>query len=149
MKVDLITAPPPLRFGEGENRFALFLKKITGTERAKILDACMDRRFAAIEAAILPIVIAWDNVTDASGVPLQFESINDHREKVSHLDEFLGALPVKLHMECIVGILAFIGVPRKDLDGMAQAFADLGGTEIDANPTKPPAESTAASAATS
>ena len=144
MKLNLFENPPPLWFGEGEDeKFALMLRPCTEADRMHILDS-LSIGLAALQAAVNRLVIGWQEVCDAQGMPISFEAMDVDRRKVCNLGRFLGAVPLALQFQVLTAIVAFIGLPTSSLAGIAATLP--GGETVDARPTEKPASATPAGA---
>lgn len=135
MKVSF-AEPPPLTFGEGENSFALILRRCTADHRMMALDAIQRNSYQSLQDVVKDIVTDWQNVLDENGRPIPFMKPDEKRGGVNHLDEFLAAVPLKLHTEIIAGLMAFMGFDPE----LCRAITDIipDGGEINLDPTSPP-----------
>lgn len=142
MKIDIISPPPPLTFGEGDNKFQLHLKRFTGGDRAAVLDAmvALENPVAQINHAIERIIETWSGVCDTGGNPIQMIVKDDAGNETNLLGKFLGALPAEMHLAVLSGILAFMDIPDGIVDRMAKVFKSSKNTKTD--PTAPPAADT-------
>lgn len=139
MKIDIISPPPPLTFGDGDNAFKLHLTRFTGSDRAAVLDAmvAVENPVAQINHAIERIIETWSGVCDADGNQIPMIVTDDAGNKTNRLGKFLGALPAETHIEVLAGILAFMDIPDGIIDRMAKVFKSSRGLKTD--PTAPPA----------
>lgn len=113
MKIDIISKPPALPFGKGEDQFSILLERWTGEQRALILDACMDGgSIQALQFACQRIVGDWQNVCDENNNPIPILR-EDEKGKRSLFGEFMGAIPITLQLDVLTGIVAFVGIPRE------------------------------------
>ena len=120
MKIDIISKPPPLPFGEGVDGFKLLLERYTGEQRLAVLDACMSgsptlsgeasASLQALQFACHRVVADWENVCDANGTPIPIIR-EDEKGKRSVFGEFMGALPITMQLKVLAGIVAFMGIP--------------------------------------
>lgn len=131
MKADLISNPPPLSFGEGEDQFKLHLRRFTSDDRLAIVDAA-SRGLVHVQNAANKLVITWENVVDPSGNPIPFARMNERGEQVSNLPAFLGSLPLEMHVRVLAGLLAFVGIPTADVEAIVGPLA------VREKPTSPP-----------
>lgn len=145
MNIDIYGPPAPLRFGEGAAAFGLKLKRFSDTERMAIVDAIAAASFEAIQRAVDAIVIGWEDVRDAAGHELPFTREEDGRT-VANLPRFLGAIPLELQATVLAGIVAFVGVPGEQAEGLARALKASGAGSAETGPTTPPASGTPAGA---
>lgn len=144
MKIDMFTPPPVAWFGEGAERFGLVLKPWSDAERLDVVDAYSTGKLGDIQRSLNHLVIDWRNVCDLSGVPIPFEGKDEERRKVCNLGRFMGALPIARQAEVVVGLMAFIGLPQKDVDIVARACGQNPAVTVD--PTRPSGDATPPSA---
>jgi hypothetical protein len=140
MKIDIVTAPPALEFGDGEGRFALRLKRFSGAERMAICDAVASGNLAAMQRAVGQVVVGWENVLDAAGNPIGFDCSEDGGLK-NRFDGLMGALPLPMVGQVMAAIIAFVGL-RADAEAVRSAFARSGAEIAKLDPTRQPAATT-------
>lgn len=152
MKINIFDAPPTLWFGdEGDpDRFGLAIKRYSGSDRMGVFDAVASGSFEAIEQSAARLVTGWDNVRDERGNAIPFET-EDKGRTIRNLDIFLGAMPLLLQMDVMLGVIAFIGVPNPDLRATRERLVEViandpGLKAIDLDPTSTQAEPTEATA---
>lgn len=152
MKIDIVSKPPPLGFGEGEGAFALLLERFTGGQRAAILDACssMACNIEGLQAACGRIVGDWQNVCDVNGSPLAYV-VEEGGFKRNRFNEFMGALPLIMQLRVLVGIVEFVGIPREaiTIPAIIESLEKLGGAagrDGLPSPTSTPGATTSAAA---
>lgn len=138
MKFDIHTLPDPLVFGDGDERFSLRLKHITGEERMAILDAAREGSMQLVQNTVQRVVIGWEGVCGADGNPVPFQYQEDSVTK-NRLNEFLGAIRIEMQVRVIAGILVYVGIPTDDVEEVVKIF---GGSKADLAPTPPPADAT-------
>lgn len=143
MKIDIISPPPPLTFGEGDQQFKLHLKRFTAEDRAVIVDSLLAREnnIALTNRAIERVIETWSDVYDEGGSPVPMKVTDDDGNESSNLGKFLGAIPPALHMEVLRGVLVFIGVDEENIVDLSQLFKGNKGGKT-ADPTAPPAGAT-------
>jgi len=132
MKIDIVSAPPALRFGEGETAFALRIKRFSGAERMAVCDAVASRNFEAMQRACGRLVIAWENVCDTAGNPLGFDCSEDGVIR-NRFDALMGAVDLRMQGQIIAAIVAFMGL-KEDAEVVRTAFR-ASGVEVDVRPT--------------
>lgn len=128
MKIDFVSAPPPLTFGRGDEAFTLSLKRVDAAERAAVLDAIQASSHMQVQAELERCVVGWANVCDANGVAVSFEEEDEKGRKTRNLSKFLGALALVDQMRVMVGLLAFIGIPTESADGIIKQLMAAGDT---------------------
>ncbi len=138
MKLDFLSPPPPLRFGTGDDAFALKLRRIDAADRAAVLDAIQASSHMQVQAELERHVTGWENVCDANGVAVPFEEEDDKGHKTRNLSKFLGALALSDQMRVMIGLLAFIGIPTEAAETIVKQLVkagDAGKLSGDARPT--------------
>ena len=147
MKLNLFENPPPLWFGEGDEKFALLLRPCTEADRMHVLDS-LSIGLAALQGEVNRLIVGWQNVLDLAGNPIPFEGlVADGRKLTSNLGRFLGVVPLATQFQVLTAIVAFIGLPTASLAEIAATLPR--GESVDARPTEKPAGSTPAGASAS
>lgn len=135
MQVDFLKTPPPLEFGKGDDAFKLFIRPVKESDRMDVIDGIQNNSLRMVSEAACGIVIGWDNVCNSEGVPVKFHYTDENDRNVSRMGDFLGAIPLALHMSVLGGLLGFMGFGSKFCQ---QVVGDLAGSDFDARPTSPP-----------
>lgn len=148
MRINIWEEPAPIRIGEGEAAFSLKLKRFTATERAAIWDAVASRRYAEVQAETARLIVGWEDVLDENGRPIPFNGTSADG-KTTTLEAFLGRITPAMQGRVMCAILAFIGIPTKDLDSFREAFEAFSGEKMATDPTERMAPATGGSASTS
>lgn len=141
MKVDIVSPPPPLKFGEGPDAFSLRLKRWSGDERAMVIDAHQSGSLTQLQLAIEPLVIAWENVTREDGTAIALHRTDEHGRQVSNFSAVMGAAPLATQYEVIAGIIAFMGIPVGNIEAVLKQLRK-GGEAASIDPTGSQAGST-------
>ncbi|MFH1417262.1 MAG: hypothetical protein ABII12_03130 [Planctomycetota bacterium] len=148
MRVDICAAPPPLAFGEGDERFSLRLKHVGSVERMEVLSACGGNDLAEVQHVINRLVIGWQGVEDPNGLAIPFDALDKDGKKVCNLDAFLGSLPIATQVSVIGSVLAFLGIKESVTQGLVERLSGTTGETIVTDPTVPPAGGTRTNAST-
>lgn len=147
MKIDIISPPPPLAFGEGDDEFKLHLKRFTAEDRAAVIDALLTKTdvFSQVTKAVERVVETWSGVCDPNGHPIAMKIEDDDGNVTNQLGKFLGAVPPLLQWQVLLGVLGFMGIDTAAVSDLSAIFKDAKGPP-NADPTEPPAGSTPTSA---
>jgi hypothetical protein len=126
MRVDIVSNPKPLAFGQGEGAFNLQLRRWSSIERAMVFDAVASQSLFQMQVAIEGLVLGWTGVTDAAGVPVPFERLNDQNKTVSNFSAVMGAVGVDVQVEVVLAIIAFLGIPVGDVEKTVRSLRPTG-----------------------
>ncbi|MBX3396500.1 MAG: hypothetical protein KF841_14155 [Phycisphaerae bacterium] len=124
MKLDFLSEPPPLEFGEGDDKFSLIMKRPTSADRSAVLDAVNDKSLQSMQYQLERMVKGWKGVEDKNGTAIDF--YEDENETKSRLGNFLGALPLVAQFEVCAGLVAFIGIPPKGVEDIIDNLKKAG-----------------------
>lgn len=123
MKTNFLSAPPPLKFGEGDDAFTLVVKRPTDSDRAAVLDAVNDNSLASLQFQLKRLVVGWEGVCNEHGSPIDFEETEGGKNR---LGEFLGSLPIVAQFEVTAAMIAFIGIPPKGAEAIIDNLKKAG-----------------------
>lgn len=130
MRIDVLSKPPALPFGSGDEAFSVTPRRMTEVDRGAFLDAfaAEEARFATLSALAAGMIESWSGLQHPDGSELRPYATFPDGSKISGA-HVMAALPLRWQIEIIVAMAAFCGLPEEGLAEMRRGLAAWGARE--------------------